>query len=268
VITAVLAVAIAALLLLLHAELAVFTPVPRRGLRVLMYHRVEDTPSRGAVTPAQLERQVRWLRERGYALVRLGDVVRHAREGAALPARPVLLTFDDGTADAHDRLLPLLRRLEAPAAVFAVPGFAGSTRPYDGALVRFADPAELRALAEAGVEIALHTFEHEDLARRTPDEAAEDATRCRRWLSGAGIPHEPALAYPFGSYPRKDPARRTAFLAALRGAGIAIGFRIGNRVNPLPLPSPLEIHRTEVRGDEPFWVFAWKVRRGRRKGFA
>jgi peptidoglycan/xylan/chitin deacetylase (PgdA/CDA1 family) len=268
VIAAVAVLAAAALLLLLHAELALFTPVPRDGLRVLMYHRVDDAPSRGAVTPAQLERHVRWLGERGYALVRLGDVVRHARDGAALPARPVLLTFDDGTADAHDRLLPLLRRLGVPAAVFAVPGFAGSTRPYDGAQVRFAGPAELGALAAGGVEIGLHTFDHRDLARRTPEEAAADATRCSGWLAEAGVPFQPALAYPFGSYPRKDPARRAAFLAALRGAGVAIAFRIGNRVNPLPLRDPLEIQRTEVRGDEPFWAFAWKVRRGRRRGFA
>lgn len=260
--------AVAASILLAHAQLAVLTPAPRTGLRVLMYHRVDAVPDRATVTPEQLERHLGWLREQGYALVRLQDVVRYSDGGAPLPARPVLLTFDDGTADAHDLLLPLLRRLGAPAAVFVVPGFAGSEREYAGASRRFATASQLRALAEGGVELGLHTFEHVDLSARSPAEAADDVGRCARWLTGEGLPFQPAVAYPFGAYPRKDPERRAAFLAALRGAGVTVAFRIGNRVNPLPLPSPLEVQRIEVRGDEPPWVFRWKVRRGRRKGFA
>jgi peptidoglycan/xylan/chitin deacetylase (PgdA/CDA1 family) len=258
----------AALVALAHAELAVLTPVPRRALRVLMYHRVDAAPDRSTVTPEQLERQVAWLRAHGYTLVRLRDVVRHASEGAPLPEQPVLLTFDDGTADAHDVLLPALRRLDAPAAVFVVPGFAGCARTYDGAERRFAGAAELRAIAAGGLEVGLHTFDHADLSARSPEEVAGDVARCARWLEAEGVPYEPALAFPFGAYPRKDPARRADFLAALRRAGIAVAFRIGNRVNALPLAAPLEVQRTEIRGDEPAWVFGWKVRRGRRSGFA
>ena len=89
--------------------------------------------------------------------------------------------------------------------------------------------------------------------------------RAADWLARERVPFLPALAYPYGAYPRKDAARRAAFLEAVRGAGVRIAFRIGNRVNPLPLPSPLEIRRTEIQGDEPFWVFRWKVWKGRRK---
>jgi hypothetical protein len=82
-----------------------------------------------------------------------------------------------------------------------------------------------------------------------------------------GVPFQPALAHPYGAYPRKDPARREEFLAAVRRAGVEAAFRIGNKVNRLPLRAPLEIHRTDIQGDEPFWVFAWKLRTGRRKAF-
>ncbi len=253
----------------LHAELALFTRPPRRGLRVLMYHRVAlDGRDRATVTAAALERQVRWLRASGYALVSLRDVVRHARDRAPLPGRPVLLTFDDATADAHEVLLPLLRRLSAPAAVFAVPSFAGTARVHDGATRRFASAEELRALAAAGVHVGLHGFDHADLSTLSPEDAAADVARCARALEDAGVPFEPALAYPYGAYPRKDPAARDAFLGALRAAGVEVAFRIGNRVNALPLRSALEVQRTEIRGDEPFWSFAWKVRKGRRKAFA
>jgi peptidoglycan/xylan/chitin deacetylase (PgdA/CDA1 family) len=255
----------------LHVELALFTPVPRRALRVLMYHRVAQAGragDRSTVTAAALERQIAWLRARGYTLVSLGDVVRHARDGAPLPDRAVLLSFDDGTDDAHDVLLPLLRRLAAPAAVFVVPGFAGTERPYDGATRRFASASQLRALAEGGVGIGLHTFEHVNLSTMSPEEVAGDVARCARWLDEASVPFEPALAYPYGAYPRKDPTARRALLEALRGAGVQVAFRIGNRVNSLPLDDVLEVQRTEIRGDERPLTFGWKVWKGRRRAFA
>jgi len=252
----------------LHSELALFSRVPRRALRVLMYHRVAGAADRATVPAAVLERHIAWLRASGYALVRLSDVIRHVTDGAPLPERPVLLTFDDGTADAHEVLLPLLRRLAAPAAVFVVPAFAGSARAYDGETRRFASAEQLRELAAAGVELGLHTFEHRDLSRASPQEAAEDVARCVDWLRDAGVPFAPALAYPYGAYPRKEPRARAAFVEALGRAGVRVAFRIGNRVNALPLSAPLELQRSEIRGDEPFWAFRWKVRRGRRKGFA
>ena len=51
---------LAALALVLHLELAVFTRLPRRALRVLMYHRVTTGQgSRYAMPVAELRRQVR-----------------------------------------------------------------------------------------------------------------------------------------------------------------------------------------------------------------
>jgi hypothetical protein len=52
-----------------------------------------------------------------------------------------------------------------------------------------------------------------------------------------------------------------------KAADVVAAFRIGNRVNGLPLGRPLEIQRTEIRGDESFATFAWKVRTGRLRGF-
>lgn len=255
-------------LAILHLELALLTRAPPRALRVLMYHRVsERAADRATVTADALERQIGWLRARGYALVRLEDVVAHAARGEPLPERAVLLSFDDGTADARDVLLPVLRRTGAPAALFVVPGFAGSEREYDGAIRRFLSAGEMRELAAAGVGIGLHTFEHANLAALAPPEVERDVARCRRWLEAEGVPYAPALAFPYGAFPRAQLARG-AFAEALRRAGIAAAFRIGNRVNALPLERPLEVQRTEIRGDEPFWIFAWKVWKGRRRAFA
>lgn len=254
-------------LLLLHLQLAVFTPVPRRALRVLMYHRVTSGPAeRYAMPVAVLRRQLEWLRSRGYELVSLRRLVDAMDGGPPLPDRAVLLTFDDGTSDALEVLAPVLRELGVPAALFAIPGWAGTVRQEGARGERFLDAAGLRAVAPT-LEVGLHGHEHRDLGPLPPAEVEVELRRCIEWMEREGVPFLPALAYPYGSYPRKDPARRAAFLEAVRRAGVRVAFRIGNRVNPLPLAAPLEIRRTEIQGDEPFWVFKWKVWKGRRKVF-
>lgn len=261
-------VAVAAVvLLLLHLALSAFTVPPRRALRVLMYHRVTDGPGeRYAIPVATLRRQIGWLRRRGYQLVSLRQVLDAVGGGPPLTDRAVLLSFDDATVDALELLQPLLRELGVRAALFAVPGWAGAAVPPGAPARRFLDAAGLKAVA-ATLDVGLHGHDHRDLAPLPPAEVEAELRRCTGWLAREGVPFLPALAYPYGSYPRKDPARRDAFLAAVRRAGVQVAFRIGNRVNPLPLRAPLEIQRSEVRGDEASWVFAWKVWKGRRKAF-
>jgi peptidoglycan/xylan/chitin deacetylase (PgdA/CDA1 family) len=273
IVAAALAVAIL-LAAVLHLEMSVFTALPRRALRVLMYHRItRGAGERYAVPVETLRRQIGWLRRHGYALVSLrqvldavdGDAATSiSLAGTSLPDRAVLLTFDDGTADALELLHPLLEEMGVRGALFAIPGWAGSVREDGGHRERILDAAGLLAVAGT-LDIGLHGHEHRALAPLPPVEVEAELQRATSWLTAHGVPFLPALAYPYGAYPRKKPAQRAAFLEAVRRAGVKVAFRIGNRVNRLPLRAPLEIQRTEIRGDEPFWAFAWKVRTGRRR---
>jgi peptidoglycan/xylan/chitin deacetylase (PgdA/CDA1 family) len=256
---------VAAALVALQLCFSLFTVPPRPGLRVLMYHRVVEGPGERYAMPVQaLRRQLRWMRDRGYRIVTLREVLAALDGGPALPDRAVLLTFDDGTDDARTLLCPLLRELGMTGVLFAVPGWAGADHEYEGEEVRFIDAAGLREV-NGTLEVALHSFDHRNLASASLPEVLADLRRSREWMEREGVPYLPALAYPYGAYPRKDPARRAEFLAALGQSGLRAAFRIGNRVNPLPLGAPLEILRTEIQGDQPFWVFAWKLRKGRLK---
>jgi len=257
-----------AVLLLLHAELNLFGRAPEPGLRVLMYHRVGDHPARDTVSPEALDRQLSWLADQGHAFVSLSQLLAHRATGATLPPRPVLLTFDDGTADQLEALLPILRRRGAPAALFAVASFMGRELPYGGSRQRFLSAAELRELAAAGVELGIHTVSHRSLASLAPDEVEAECAGALAAFAAAGVPVLPALAYPFGAYPRVPDAAREAFFAALRRAGVKLAFRIGNRVTPLPLATDFEVQRIGIRRADAPWSFAIKVRKGRRKAFA
>ena len=261
------AVAVAAVVVL-HLETNLLGRAPRDGLRVLMYHRVGTPASRAQVTPEALDRQIGWLLDHGYAPVSLSRVLASVEEGAALPPRPVLLTFDDGTRDHFEHLLPVLQRHQVPAGLFVVSSFVGREMEYAGRLTPFLDAAMLGALTRAGVQIGLHSSTHRNFTTLDPLEVEKEIAESFAFFAGHHIPVQPVLAYPFGAYPRKQLAQRDAFFATLRRSGIHLAFRIGNRVNPLPLATDFEITRIGVRRTDRLWSFAIKVKKGRRKALA
>jgi len=99
----------------------------RRGVPVLMFHNVghpaetDYLPGHMKVGEARLERLLEALRRGGDATMTVGDLAE-ALERGELPKDRVVLTFDDGYRDNHDRLLPLLRRFGATATVFVQTG--------------------------------------------------------------------------------------------------------------------------------------------------
>jgi peptidoglycan/xylan/chitin deacetylase (PgdA/CDA1 family) len=96
------------------------------SLTVLGYHRVTDgnEPALGfyrarglVVSPRNLEVHLRGAAARGFEPVRLSDVERAFRDGLALPPRALLVTFDDGYADAEPAAV-LALKLGFPVALF------------------------------------------------------------------------------------------------------------------------------------------------------
>jgi len=98
--------------------------MPDSTLRVLTYHRVLDPADPSApraagvsATPAVFDAQMRHLAER-YRVLSADEVLDARRAGRALPARAVLVTFDDGYWDFGAIAWPILRRYSLPATVF------------------------------------------------------------------------------------------------------------------------------------------------------
>src|SRR5881396_2598614 len=80
-------------------------------LRVLMYHKVNDIPDNPTTVPISLfDEQLAQLRELGYDVVGLDAVLDYYTRAAELPARAVLITFDDGYRDTLENALPVLQQ--------------------------------------------------------------------------------------------------------------------------------------------------------------
>src|SRR5262249_22834387 len=101
-----------------------------RTLRVLMYHKVNDLATNSVTVPTGLfDEQMAQLGELGYRPVSLDDVLAYYRDGVALPAQAVLITFDDGYRDNLENAAPILHRHGYPAVLFVPIAYVGGARP-------------------------------------------------------------------------------------------------------------------------------------------
>jgi peptidoglycan/xylan/chitin deacetylase (PgdA/CDA1 family) len=102
------------------AQLAFMLRAVRR-LTVLAYHGIDD--------PGCFRRQLAYL-ARMMRPVSLDQVLAAIRGEWMLPARAVLLTFDDGHRSMLEQGVPLLRALRLPAVAFVVPGVLDTDQPF------------------------------------------------------------------------------------------------------------------------------------------
>jgi peptidoglycan/xylan/chitin deacetylase (PgdA/CDA1 family) len=86
-----------------------------RAIPVIMYHGVgDDYPGwiwNHLVIPVNVfEEQMRSLREDGWTTITLDELYAHMSTGASVPAKPILLTFDDGYRDNYVNAFPILKK--------------------------------------------------------------------------------------------------------------------------------------------------------------
>lgn len=183
---------------------------------VLMYHRVApastatNAVSRDlTVTPEAFAAQMTWLARNGYHPVDEETLFRALLDGAPLPGKPVVLTFDDGYVDAVDAVLPVLAERDWPATFFVI-----SDRIGEAAFLTW---PQLRRLDAAGMDIGSHTLDHTELPSAGAAERARQLSESRSALE-KGLGHPVYwFCYPAGRY--DDASAR-----AVRDAGYLLAY--------------------------------------------
>ena len=242
-----------------------FAGITFNGLPVLMYHKVTETgsPDRLTVTVQQLDNHFRHLVKEKYTTIFLSELLDYANGKKALPSKPVLLTFDDGYKDNYTNLYPLLRQYGMKANIFLVAGFIQPSNTSVSSDSEYLHVDESKMMSEM-VQYGLHTYEHKSYDDLTITQIEEDVKKCQLRLDHLEIPYQPCLAYTYGAYPKKDAIKRNQLFQTLQANGIQLAFRIGNRVNKLPLKNKFLLQRIDVRGDESFSRFKFILVMGKK----
>jgi peptidoglycan/xylan/chitin deacetylase (PgdA/CDA1 family) len=192
----------------------------RANVPVLCWHQIrEPTSADGAdarpyiVSPRRLAEQLDALDRAGFTAVGGDALASHVVHGTPLPHKPVLLTFDDGSAGQYTRALPILRRHHFVATFFVMTVVLDKP----GWLSR----GEVRALDRAGMTIGAHTWDHHPVTQYTAADWPRQLIEPRDELAGI-VGHPVRLfAYPDGLWsPAAFPyLQRGRFTAAFQLAG-------------------------------------------------
>ncbi|MEI4271345.1 polysaccharide deacetylase family protein [Klenkia sp. LSe6-5] len=201
------------------AEVYARSTVPALCFHQIREHTADDGEYARSITtpPAVLTAQLQALADGGRTPVSASAVVDHLEFGTPLPERPVLLSFDDGSATHHDVALPALQAFGFPAIFFPM------TVVLDKAGWLSAD--QLRALDAAGMEIGAHTWDHQRLDRLPADQWATQLAGPKATLESILGRPVPFMAYPYGAW---DPEAA----AQVAAAGFRAAWQLSDDTDP------------------------------------
>ena len=204
----------AAALLLVFVCWLVLTPMPK-GIPVLEYHMIDEAPAEEekvyAVPPEEFREQLDYLQQEGYTAITMLDYAKARKGKFDLPAKPIVLTFDDGYEDNYTTMLPILEEHGMKATVYMVTNDIG--RP------EYLSWNQLRDMQDRGIEIGSHTANHQPLTTLEPATQNDELKLSKLLLEWNGIRTVFSFSYPNGAYDAGLPAmlEQNEYLTAVTG---------------------------------------------------
>ena len=221
----------------------------RTSVPILMYHVIGD-PRADAPYPelfvraAEFARQMRWLALHGYRPVTLRTAWDHWHDGTPLPARPIVVSFDDGYRSVAHSALPPMRERGWPGVL----NLTVKNLQVSGGLSQ----RQVRRLIAAGWELDAHTLTHPDLTALDDRQLAREVGGSRRELRRLFRVPVDFFCYPAGRYDAR-------VIAAVRHAGF---LGATTTIDGLAEPSkPYELRRVRVSRSDGVAGLAAKLER-------
>ena len=244
---------------------------PGGGIVILAYHRVGRRSELSVDLPEWLFAEQMARLAAGPGVVDLDTAVDRLAAGTPLgapagpgpaprsPAQPdpVVVTFDDGTADFVEVALPILALHRVPATVYVATEFIETGRPFPNS----GSPTSWSALADAVatglVTVGSHTHTHA-LLDRLPSAAVAGELDRSIGLIGERL----GVAARHFAYPKAlpgSPAADAAVRARFASAALA-----GTRANPYGRTDPHRLARSPLQVEDGLGFFARKAAGGMR----
>jgi peptidoglycan/xylan/chitin deacetylase (PgdA/CDA1 family) len=161
-------------------------------LPILLYHHVEISKhnSQYYVAPEKFNEEMKLLHDWGYTTITLDLLITAIKEGADLPPRPMLITFDDGQLSVYSTAFPIMQQYGFTGIVYIV----GTYLDAPGLMTT----DQVKQLVQAGWEVGSHSMRHKDLTTLDSKDQLYEISGSRKYLEERlGVPVK-SFAYPFG----------------------------------------------------------------------
>lgn len=184
------------------------------GIPVLTYHHIlrdeENTRFRHTSTTTSVRafsNQMTWLRDMDYTTLTMYQLEDYVHNRANLPARAVVITFDDGLKSVSRYAYPLLKQYGMKATAFIISSrIKRHPQKWGPKSLQFMSVSELNGIRDV-FDFQSHThflhrvdgYRRPILLSRSHHNILFDFARSRRALAQFN-PHVLYLSYPFGGY--------------------------------------------------------------------
>lgn len=179
------------------------------GIQILMYHQVGDFKPMKEHRATYCDyrrfgRQMAYLKYAGYKVMRMSDAVLALQKSQLIPAKAVVLTFDDAYENFYEYAFPVLQRHGFPATIYAISSLLGKSASWLSAggheTPPLMDALRLREIRAAGMEIGSHSVSHVRLAHQTTERIQDEVKRSKLELEDAIGHRVDHFCYPYGSH--------------------------------------------------------------------
>lgn len=221
------------------------------SLPVVMYHQLTEYESKAGkyvLTLEQFEKDLKYLKNKGYETVTIGQLIGFSQGKTDLPEKSVLITFDDGNETLYEYALPMLKKYGFTAVGFVVGALADRYTELDDHNLNYSNLnwQEIKEMSDGNIiDIQSHSF---DLHKNTADRSgirkkkSETIEQYREFLGSDTakmkmkmLEHTGkapvAFAYPFGSF---SPESKDI----LKDNGIKVIFTCEERINIIKKAEP------------------------------
>jgi peptidoglycan/xylan/chitin deacetylase (PgdA/CDA1 family) len=193
---------------------------------VLGYHDVRPRADHRTITPSVFEAHVESIVESGVSVVPLSQLVEFLMGVGRLPARAVVIMFDDGDAGVVAHAVPLLVRHKLPFSL-ALPTRAieEASRPNQNPQHPVLTWRQVQQMLDTGLcELASHSHTHIGLGAADAKRVEDELVRSRSLLESRTSAHVTAFVYPLGSFSRasKQATAEAGYGAAFAAQGAPI----------------------------------------------
>ena len=173
------------------------TILARPQVPILCYHQIRDwraTDSKAAkdyiVPTAEFKAQMKMLADSGYHTILPDQLYNYLNNGAKLPSKPIMLTFDDTVLGQFTVASPEMKKYGFKGVFFIMTVSLG--RP------NYMTKAQVKSLSDEGHLIGSHTWDHHNVKKYQGEDwvtQIEKPTKTLEEITGKEIKY---FAYPFG----------------------------------------------------------------------
>ncbi|OGW75261.1 MAG: hypothetical protein A2Z72_00835 [Omnitrophica bacterium RBG_13_46_9] len=183
---------------------------------ILMYHSIgeEDAAaldgygSKLNVRPETFSKQMKFLKDKGYKIISLDELIRRVDKGEKVPHKTAAITFDDGLRNNFINAYPVLKKYGFPATIFVATDFVGKEN--------FLTWDDIRTMQKGNISIGNHTVSHRWLPSLDDDSLRRELVDSKEILERMISGRVKVLSYPLGGFDER--ARALAKDAGYIGA--------------------------------------------------